>query len=56
MIDGLPIDSSKTEVLLGITIDHELKFDDHANYLCKKAMLKFNALARIAPFMNVSKK
>ena len=56
MIDGLPIDSSKTEVLLGITIDHELKFDDHVNRLCKKASLKLNALARIAPFMNVSKK
>ena len=56
VIDGLPIDSSKTEVLLGITIDHELKFDDHVNRLCKKASLKLNALARIAPFMNVSKK
>ena len=34
MIDGLmPIDSSKTEVLLGITNDHELKFDDHVSYL-----------------------
>ena len=54
MIDGLPIDSGKTEVLLGITIDHELKFDAHVNYLCKKASLKLNA--RIAPFMNVSKK
>ena len=31
MIDGLPIDSRKTEFLLGITIDHELKFDDHVN-------------------------
>ena len=56
MIDGLPIDSSKTEVLLGITIDHELKFNDHVNYLCKKVSLKFNALARFARFMNVSKK
>ena len=56
VIDGLPIDSSKTEVLLRITIDYELKFDDHANCLCKKASLKLNALARIAPFMNVSKK
>ena len=56
MIDGLSIDSSKTEVLLGITIDHELKFDDHVNRLYKKASLKLNALARIAPFMNVSKK
>ena len=56
MIDGLPIDSSKTEVLLGITIDHELKFDDHVNHLCKKASLKLNALDFIAPSMNVSKK
>ena len=40
MIDGLPIDSSKTEVLLGITINHELKFDDHVNYLCKKSKCK----------------
>ena len=56
VIDGLPIDSSKTEVLLGITIDHELKFNDHVNRLCKKAILKLNTLARIAPSMNVSKK
>ena len=56
MIDSLLIDSSKIELLLGITIDHELKFDDHVNHLCKKASLKLNALARIAPFMNVSKK
>ena len=57
MIDSfLPIDYRKAEVLLGITIDHELKFDNHVNRLCKKASLKLNALARIAPFMNVSKK
>ena len=56
MIDGLPIDSSKTEVLLGITIHHELKFENHVNNLCKKASLKLNALASIASFMNVSKK
>ena len=56
MIDGLPIDSSKTEVLIGITIDHKLKFDDHVNYLCKKACQKLNRLAHIAPFMTVRKK
>ena len=46
MIDGLPIDSSKAEVLLGITTDHELKFDNHVKYLCKKASLNDNALAK----------
>ena len=56
VIDGLPIESSKTEVLLGITINHQLKFDDHVNRLCKKAGPKLNALACIEPFMNASKK
>ena len=56
IMDGLPIDSSKTEVRLGITIDHELKLDDHVNYLSKKADQKLNAIARMAPFMNVNKK
>ena len=54
MIDGLLVDSNKTEVFLRITINHELKFDDHVNYLCKKSSQKRNALTRIAPFMNVS--
>ena len=44
------------EVLLGITIDHELKLDNHVNNLRKKARLKLNALARIAAYMNFSKK
>ena len=32
---GLPIILEK-QVLLGIIIDYELKFDDHVNYLRKK--------------------
>ena len=37
MTDGLYIESNKTDDLLGIKIDQELKFDEHINYLCKKA-------------------
>ena len=33
-----------------------MKFDDHASNLCKKECQKLNALARLAPFMNVDKK
>ena len=55
MIHALPIDSSKTEVSLGISMDHELKFDNHVDNLWKKASLKLNALARIVAFMNFSK-
>ena len=56
LIDGFSIDSSIKEVLLGITIDKELKFEDHVNNLCKKACQNLNALAHIAPFMSVEKK
>ena len=56
MIHGLSVALSKIRVLLGIIIDHELKFDDHVNYLCKKTGQKFNALVRIVSFMNISKK
>ena len=37
-------------------IDNEFKFDDHINYLYKKARQKLNALARIALFMDTNKK
>ena len=56
IIEGSCIKSSQKELLLGVTIDNELKFDDHINYLCKKAGQKLNALARIAPFMDTNKK
>ena len=41
---------------LGITIDKDLKFGDHVNSICKKAFQKLNALARLAPNMNVEKR
>ena len=56
VIDGSSIETNTKEVLLGITIDKDLKFDDHVNSLCKKACQKLNALARLAPYMNVKKR
>ena len=56
LIDGFSIDSGIKEVLLGITIDKELNFDDHVNNICKKACQKLNALAPIAPLMNIEKR
>ena len=44
IIEGSCIKSSQKELLLGVTIDNELKFDDYINYLCKKAGQKLNAL------------
>ena len=30
------IKSSQKEILLGINLDSELKFEDHVNFICKK--------------------
>ena len=47
MIDGSSTETNtKEEVLLGITIDKDLNFDDYVNSLCKKTCQKLNALAR----------
>ena len=56
LIDGSSIESNMEEVLLGITIDRDLKFDEHVNNLCKKACQKLNALVLLAFFMYVDKK
>ena len=56
VIDGFYIETNTKEVLLGIAIDKDLKFDDHVNSLCKKACQKLNALARLAPYMSVEKR
>ena len=56
VIDGSSIETNTKEVLLGIAIDKDLKFDDHVNNLCKKACQKLNALAGLAPYMNVEKR
>ena len=54
--DGSIIKSSQREILLGINLDSELKFDYHANFMCKKAGQKLYALAQIAPFMKLKQR
>ena len=56
LIDGSSIESNTKEILLVITIDRDLKFNEHVHNLCKKACQKLNVLARLAPLMNVDKK
>ena len=54
--DRSMIKSSQKEILLGINLDSELKFEDHVNFMCKKASQKLYALARIAPFMDLKQR
>ena len=46
-VGELVIWESKKEKLLGLIIDHKLKFNNHAALLCKKACRKITALSRL---------
>ena len=55
-IDNNYTESEKEQMLLGITIDSKLTFENHINNICKRASQKLNALARVAPYMNIQKR
>ena len=55
-IDNNDIESEKEQVSLGITISSNLTFENHINNICKKPSQKLNALARVAPYMNMQKR
>ena len=47
---------SKSEKLLGILIDKDLKFDEHVSNLCKKVGQKVSMLSRITKYMTFHKR
>ena len=51
-VEGEKIQNSKSEKLLGVTIDNKLSFTGHL----KKASQKLNALARLLSFMSLEKR
>ena len=55
-IENNYIESEKEQVLLGITINFNLTFENHINNICKRASQKLNALARVGPYMNMQKR
>ena len=52
----LNIDISNTTCEKLLKFDHKLTFDDHISKLCKNASRKIHPLARVTPYMNLSKK
>ena len=48
-IENNYIESEKEQILLGITTDSNLTFENHINNICKRAKQKLNAPARVAP-------
>ena len=50
------IQNSNNEKLLGKTVDASLNFNCHLENILKKASKKVHVLARITPYMNISKR
>ena len=51
----IQIKSSQSKKLLGITIDNDLKFEDHINYICRKASAKI-CFVKNSPIYDISEK
>ena len=54
-IGGVEIRESKTVKLLSITIDNELKFDEHIRNFCIKTQRKLTALMAIRKGLDINK-
>ena len=50
------IKNSECEKLLGVKFDNKLTFEKHITDICRKTSRKIYALARIAPYMALSKR
>ena len=53
---GFKIKNTECEKLLGIKVNCRLKFENYLDGVIKKASSKINALSRVTPFMNLSRK
>ena len=49
------IHNSQSKKLLEVTFDNKSKFEKHINTICQKANRKQNVLARITPYMELTK-
>ena len=55
-VNNFKIKSSDYEKLLGVKFDSKLRSDQHMTDLCRRGSRKIHALAKVAPFMNSSKR
>ena len=52
-INAIEIRNTSEVELLGLTIDHELRFDAHIDKLCETARFKLHALRSIKKFLTL---
>ena len=55
-IDNNYIEVEEEQVLLGITINSNLTFENRIINICKRTCQKLNTLARVPAFLNIQKR
>ena len=55
-LNGIQIESSRNETLLGVILDDDLKLDAHIKSLRRKAAQKLSALSRINTYLSNDQK
>ena len=55
-LNGIEIESSRNETLLGVILDDDLKLDAHIKSLRRKAAQKLSALSRINTYLSNDQK
>ena len=55
-MENFDIKNSHFEKLLGVKFDHKLTFNSHTSDLCEKASKNVHVLARVTPYVNISKR
>ena len=55
-VGNVAIQTSQNEKLLGVLFDEKATFGYHTENMCIKARRKLHALARVAPYMDQSKR
>ena len=53
---NISLKNSKREVILGLTIDNKLSFDNHVKKICRKASQKTCVLLRISNYLDSEQK
>ena len=51
--ENTSLKKSKEEVILGLTVDYKLSFDNHTKKICRKASQKICALSRISNSLEI---
>ena len=55
-VGNIEIRNSGCEKLLGVKTDSRLNFNDHLDWILKKAGRKVNTSSRVSPYMNINKR